>query len=632
MAKLRLTLRNIGVFRDENEFVFDKGLNILYAPNASGKSSVIEGLRLISTRVLSQDELREALNDYEDEGYVRFELEGKRYEIRLTRKPDGTVKSEGKTISDNGVIKTLCFVDIGNELISAIFKGDPNAVKEWFTKVTGIMSLKESLRILENLHSEHLHRYELKKREYEARKREVEKNLMEVEKRIKDVRKRIDEILSDPRIQPILMRLEDLGRKREEIERRISSLRGKLTDKESKIGIKEVERNRLDAEAKALRERYEEELAKLEELRSKEEEARREIEELEKRKIEFNKKLEEIKNEMREIRSLISKRQEVIKYSVCPYCGAPVDREKIEEELEDLREKQRSLEDQIYELEREISQTNTRINILRESYEERLKELEKSLKELGKTLEEKELRIRSIEREISNLKQEVKTFNKEIEELSLELSKIGHEMAALIPYKDVSDEYRKLLEEEEDLRKRRDNLTARLRQIEMLYQDLKELEKNVKRAELLKRYFEIRIQELTSLVVAKINESLQRHFKLLKLAEFDFIGLNDDFSLSLVRSGGIVTQLGELSDAEKALLGIILTFVAKSFIAPQFPLYAIDSVTEMVDEGRLKAVLEYLKEEALKTETIVMATKNKPFTGTIQLVNQSAIYVNKIPF
>jgi len=44
----------------------------------------------------------------------------------------------------------------------------------------------------------------------------------------------------------------------------------------------------------------------------------------------------------------------------------------------------------------------------------------------------------------------------------------------------------------------------------------------------------------------------------------------------------------------------------------------------MVDEGRLKAVLEYLKEEALKTETIVMATatKNKSFTGAIQLVNQ----------
>ena len=96
MSEVKLLLENIGVFRGRREFKLSKGLNILYAPNASGKTSLVAGLKAISISALTSDELSRILNDYEDRGSVRLLLDTKEYSVELIRKPDGTVEAWGK--------------------------------------------------------------------------------------------------------------------------------------------------------------------------------------------------------------------------------------------------------------------------------------------------------------------------------------------------------------------------------------------------------------------------------------------------------------------------------------------------------------------------------------------------------
>jgi uncharacterized protein YhaN len=91
--------------------------------------------------------------------------------------------------------------------------------------------------------------------------------------------------------------------------------------------------------------------------------------------------------------------------------------------------------------------------------------------------------------------------------------------------------------------------------------------------------------------VNKINEVVFRHFKLLRLAELEFPILSEDFELRLTRSGGVPTTLTELSDAEKAILVIAITFSLKEGIAEDFPFYVIDTLIEFIDDARAKDVL-----------------------------------------
>jgi len=53
MNVVKLELENIGVFRGKREFNLFKGLNILYAPNASGKTSLVAGLKAVTISALT---------------------------------------------------------------------------------------------------------------------------------------------------------------------------------------------------------------------------------------------------------------------------------------------------------------------------------------------------------------------------------------------------------------------------------------------------------------------------------------------------------------------------------------------------------------------------------------------------
>ena len=75
-AKWKFELRNIGGLTEKNEFDILSGLNIIEAPNATGKSSITNALRLLCAEGLKKDEqnnfLRVVLNENSSRAGKRF--------------------------------------------------------------------------------------------------------------------------------------------------------------------------------------------------------------------------------------------------------------------------------------------------------------------------------------------------------------------------------------------------------------------------------------------------------------------------------------------------------------------------------------------------------------------------------
>ena len=115
----------------------------------------------------------------------------------------------------------------------------------------------------------------------------------------------------------------------------------------------------------------------------------------------------------------------------------------------------------------------------------------------------------------------------------------------------------------------------------------------------------------------------------MRLAELEYPILSRDFELTLTRAGGIRTILAELSDAEKAILVILVTLALKDYVAEEFPFYVVDTLIEFIDDTRVREVLRYLMEVS-KDGKIIIVTKTRPYTGEVKILSQEDIIVNRI--
>jgi len=627
---IKLELENVGCFRGKREFFFRKGLNVIYAPNASGKTSILAGLKAISIPGLTHDELRRVLNDYEERGRVRLILDGHDYAIELLRGSDDSVEALGKTLSDNGVVKTVAFVDLENRLVNAVYSGREEGVVEIIREVTGVTHIEDILAALGSLESTYEHKYDMKREGYEKAKQEVESQIRDIEDRLGKIREKIIEIRRDPSLGPIRKELEDIETEREKIEKALREKRAEEVEVSNRIGLIERDYSVLEVRLKVLRE----DLEKLEKerrtLREKYVEVRVTIEKLEDEIRSLSSERERYEREARELEDLLKRRREVLNYARCPYCGAEISRERLLSEIQELESKVSEVDGRMKELEEELSAKRREIAELRGSTEERLKTIEDKISELVSEVRELEVRLGSMREEKEKLSKRLSDIKRDMEINERELRVLKERLIQLSEKAPIINTLRKLEEEEEYLTKNIDYLYGRMRQLDDVYKEVRVLEEWLEKTRLLKEYFEMRLNELSVIVVNRINEEMSKHFKLLKLAELEYPVMRKDFTLRVVRTGGTQSSLSELSDAEKAIFTILLTLTLKDYVAPDFPIYVIDGLIELIDETRIKEVLQYLQEQA-DERLVVVVTKNKPFTGEPKEVSQEDIFMNAIP-
>jgi len=629
MSTVKLELENIGVFRGKREFVLSKGLNILYAPNASGKTSVVAGLKAVTISALKPEELNKVLNDYEERGLVKLVMESSEYIVELIRKPDGSIEAWGKRLAENGVIKRIAFIDLENDLINAIYAGDHERVKSILRDISGVGHIETILKVLEGLRSEYEYSYETKKKEYEARKEEITSQRERLEERLNKIRLRISEILRDPRIEPAKKEIMEIRTKLEALLRQQQELRQREIEANNRIGLIEHEYDSKRAELIALKEQREKVTKELRELEMKIVDIRKKIEKLSSEVEYLKTRRSNLVSEIKELESAIERRKSVLEYATCPYCGAPIDRNRVMKEIMELEADKETLSKELDEIENAIREKSTEINELRRSGEEKISSLREEMKrltsrisELEKELAEKENRVKDEKRKLEEIRRSLKM----LEEEALILGKKLEVMRERVP---LVEELARLQNEEQKLAEELDYVIGRLHQLEELYSEVGIFEKRLEKLNLLAKYFQIRLNELKRVVVEKINESVLKHFKLLRLAELEYPILAEDFTLNLTRTGGTPTSLAELSDAEKAIFAILVTLALKDYIVADFPFYAVDTLIEFIDDARAKEILRYLMNVAGE-DKIIIVTKTRPYTGEPRLLTQEDIIVNNV--
>ena len=632
MKSIRIILENIGVFRDRREYILSTGLNIIYAPNASGKTSLINGLKVLMLPSLTTEEIAKALNDYEEKGRVKLVIDDSEFSVDLIRMPDGTVRAQGRRFTEDSLIERVAFIDLGSDLVAAILAGNHDLVKSILREVTGVSHVETILDTLTRLKSEYEYSFQARRKEYESKREVYVEQRQRLTERLENIRKRIVEILQAPQLEPARKKMEELESKRNtllEIQRRLREQKLEITNR---IGLLKRDHDLNKSELDIHKREREKIVKELDELRRAGPDMRRALEILLKEVENLQTERENIISEIREKERMLERRKEVIDYAVCPYCGAPIEEDRIRSEIYELEEDLEKLRSELKKIINAIEEKRMEINEIREKAERRLKELEEELKKIDE-------RIVNIERVLDTVDGKIKQENKrlakiedEIKDLDKELNVVNVQLEVLrseVPI-NLIEEYRYLTNEEQKLYEELDSINAKLRQLDELYNELRVLEDKLERVRLLQEYFQIRLNELTRATVERINEVILKHMKLLKLAELEYPVLVEDFTLTLTRAGGTPTTLAELSDAEKAIFTILMTLVLKEYVAEEFPFYVVDTLMEFIDDTRAAEVLKYLM-EAAGNDKVIIVTKTRPFTGEPRLLSQEDILVNTIP-
>lgn len=634
MSKVKIVLENIGMFRGRKEFKLSKGLNVVYAPNASGKTSLIVGLKVIATPILSAEELRRVLNDYENKGKVTLVLDENEYTVELVRKSDGSVEAWGNRLSENGIIKRVAFADLENELVSAIFSGDNERAKQILRELSGAGYLETVVNVVEGLLRDYEYSYEIKSKEYESKRGEIELQIKDVENRLNIVRKKILEIHRDPKIEPIRKEISEVTEKREKLDSKLSELRKEEINIENERVFKERDYRDIRAHLEVLMKKREELMKEITQIQESISEYKTKIERLQEELDKLRKTKEDREREFRENIADLERKRRVREYAVCPYCGASINRDKLEKRIHELEEKISQIREEIAKLEEDIGRKKAYIDELRHICEERLKSAKEELNELNKNIIKLEHEEEKLERELNSYERELAKIKSDIERLEYEKQILDKKLELLRKEKPnvaiLIDELRRLQDEESYLHESLDRLRGRRMQLEQMYEDIVVLRDYIEILRLLLEYFKMRFYEIQKITIDEINEAILKHFKLLRLAELEYPILAEGFTFTLTRVGGTPTTLAELSDAEKAILAIVMLLALKERIADDFPYCCIDTLIEFVDDTRAKEVFKYLMEVA-KNGKVIIITKTKPYTGEPTLLTQKDILVNEIP-
>lgn len=629
MSEVVIRLENVGVFRGVREFKLCKGLNIIHAPNASGKSSLVAGLKVVSAPTLSEQEIARVLNDYEDKGSVSILINKNEYLVELTRSSPTGAKAVGKGIIGDGITKIISFLDLENPLVSAVYSGDQEKFKQILRDVSGVSHLETIVSVLNGLKAEYEHQYEIKSKEYSARKSEVEEELSRIEAELRKIDIRINEILKDTRIEPARREIERIEKEMKDLEAIKSVKRAQEIDLLNKRASIEIEEKKKIAELEVLNEKRTKLLEERDQLKTKVIEFRKKIEEIESRIESLKSKKEERLREWKELNSALERREKVSPYDYCPYCSAKIDKEKLHGEINSIRTRLSELRDEIASIDTEITSLESEKNTLKKQGEERLHIIDTELQEL-------DLKISELQNTIKSYREEKSKLDKKLEAIKAEITTIEDKESILKKqlesFKEIPlvNELKGLYEERSRLSEARDRQYGRLKQLEQLYSDVLRLGEIISKINLLIEYFHIRLVELGRIVVEKINEAVSKHFDLLRLAELEYPLFTEGFELRLTRKGGVVTTLAELSDAEKAILTILLTLSLKEYVAEDFPFYVVDGLIEFIDDARAKEVLRYLMEFANRSNIIIVVTKTKPYSGEPRLLTQEDILLNQL--
>lgn len=620
----KLIIENVGGLRGTNEFEFKKGaLNIVEAPNSSGKTSIIKALagvlsvtpngifkkavdeeaKNLGIKSNEKNPQQGFVNVHSDTGKVELKLNGKNFEY-IVKQNGEILKSHkngnqdfllaGILSNDSRILKQLNSVE-GDEV-------EPGNFSWAVTELSSAKIFDEEKDFLKD-----------KKDEFFEQKYQVDQSI----KMLKGIDKDLEELESElqsleagkEKLTKYVKRggVKFLVKERDRINDEIQSRKKGISQLKSEIQGYEVEKDTFEQDNQELNK-------KIAEIKNTLKNLNQQIKDLykEKGKLEVSKaeKIPELKEEREGISGehnlLITAINTKNESNICPLCKSKgFNPDIIKKRLDKLVNEKKNINEQ-------IGKINSRYN-----------EVKTEIDKLEMNIDKKNIEIRNIESEVKSYEEDILYLDQQI---SSSLASIKDLNEKINEYeKELSPIKSKFSEEDEELDK---ELTKIEKSIEKIRRDIDRKNEDITRAS-----FKIGSRSFNPKTAAKIYDKIIAHIEgyieyteskaedqkqkakenfnknmvelinNLGFSEFKTIRLNDAYQLYVERLDEntgeyVLQQVKTLSTSEKSAIALILQIALKQMYISDLDFLILDDVLANFDDDKKIKILNYLSKKA----------------------------------
>lgn len=599
MGDLKLVLENIGGLGGRHEYVLKEGLNLISAPNAAGKSSVIHGLQALIMDSKDLEKKSYFLNAFERSGRAELSWDHSR-SVRRILGGDGSVSVGGEALHpEEKKCSLFAVASEDNELLVRIKSGKPirNLILE-FSDYRYYQVLKRHLESELKRATDELSKHQdtlaklkslygnLKKKEDDLASREEERG------ELSDLS--MDAIAENKKLT---MSLSSLDFELSELIADIAHVHGEYQRLKNRIASSEDQERRLKSEVSQFEREHpdiEEELEQLEQTLT---EIRQKSSETDARAVIINDSLEKTNSGL----------VHYMEYGqdICPTCGQQITPELLRERQKNLEDEQKSIREEHDRLKDKQARLEKNYNALGH-YAIRIKtELrEKLLKGIELIVTDKK-KVESLEKKLDVKVKKRKELVEKVKELEATVHKRLRNM--LNRRRVLDEEIARLDENIKTIKAEIENLGDVRSIVDYLVDEKSFLEGVV-------AYVSRKEEEVKRVVRERFNEQIAQVYSLMEFDEvFDRVFLDENFDLQIIRRHkGLTTEdsVASLSRGEKETVGLVLMLAGKQEHLPDFPFFVADE-TSFYDATRFRRIVDFMTNIVAYTVVTNLVPKEK---------------------
>jgi DNA repair exonuclease SbcCD ATPase subunit len=613
-----LTAENIGGI-EQTDVEFAPGVTVLAGRNATHRTSFLQAI------MAALGSERASLKGDSEEGYVRMELGDDVYTRELRRRGDRVTFDGDPYLEDPTLADLFAFLLESNEARRTVaLEGDLREIIMEPVDADAIRSeiedleaekrdIQEQIDELDSLKSE-LPELEEKRTRLES---EIEETREELEEKREELESKTADASEAREEQSELdAKMADLQRKESNLERTEFQLESQRESRET------LQSEREDLE-EALDELADEEAvdvdaieSDIQRLRERKQALSTELNKLQ-NVIQFNEEMldgdgEDIAAALRDDEpsggDVTDQLLETDESVVCWTCGTSVERERIEEALERLRELRKTKHSERSDVESQIADLKERRDDVQSKRRERDR-LEEQLADVRAELDEREAKIEDLEAERETLEDDIERLEAEIEELEQQ-----DRSEVLEVHREVNQLEVELERLEDDRDRVADNIEEMESQIDRI--DGLEDEKEAVQSEL--DDLRTRIEQTEERAIEQFNDHMDTVLDILDYTNLDRIWVErterevregrrkvtkSEFDLHVVRSteDGVTYEddFEHLSESEREVTGLVFALAGYLVhdVYEEVPFMLLDSL-EAIDADRIAKLVDYLEEYA----------------------------------
>lgn len=596
---MQIEAENLGGLRGKTKLELKPGVNIVEAPNAAGKTSMVGAFTLSVLPSKEAAQYAHILHSTEMEGSVKLVFGETKIERIIKRGKKKEPEISGSSIASEdmlGLIRRFAIADENNPVIADVRSG--KNLRDVLTEYSGVDLLNVQHNKL--IEKESVLQGELKRSQEKVDRIDIlKKNLKEQKRRREELELKKKELYErhPEKEETKLVQLEgeiarteantkNIAQSIKAAESAIKSRKERLGDIDQHMsgGIEEILKQieAKEFEKKGLEENKKE-IGKVELLRSNERTQLRFIDE----NIQAYVTHEEPKDNLR---ALISDEEQTI---ICPVCDHSTKYEYIKAKLKRTAEEYNRVLNQVNELNEKISKLSREISSLRA----RKDEVESMRTERKRTLSDLEAWKKQLSQKTANMT----ALEDRLKELKAQKEKVSGERT-----KEVSEFEERKIELEREIAitiNSMENLKKELNVLEPAYTEISEMEKKLTDTKNKIKSLVEEIEEREKGIIKIFNSEIKNIYAKMGFEKVNELRLDDNFNLKVIRlsraGAGYADTVKSLSKTEKEVAGLILLLSGYRVfkIGDKYPFFVIDEISFM-DKHRLEIFINHVKEAA----------------------------------